>query len=80
MIDLLSVKVQDGTVTRCRVVKVLELEFKVAAELRDNEDVFEYQCSRLRGIVSFLLSVGLVSARSAADLNKMIDNLESREE
>ncbi len=91
MIDLLSVKIQDGTVTRHNIVKELQFEFKVAENLRlevvdakDFEyalDAYCYQLKRMSTIVDFLKTVGLLTEKSAEKISKEIDKMYSwREE
>ena len=81
MIDLLSVKIQDGTVTRHNVVKMLLLDFKVAENLRDSPEAYVYQLKKMKIEVDFCKDVGLLTERSAKEIYTEIDRLYSwREE
>ena len=81
MIDLLSVKIQDGTVTRHNVVKMLLLDFKVAENLRDSPEAYVYQHKKMKIEVDFCKDVGLLTERSAKEIYTEIDRLYSwREE
>lgn len=81
MIDLLSVKIQDGTVTRHNVVKMLLLDFKVAENLRNSPEAYVYQLKKMKIEVDFCKDVGLLTERSAKEIYTEIDRLYSwREE
>lgn len=81
MIDLLSVKIQDGTVTRHNIVKMLQLDFKVAENLRDSPEAYVYHLKKMKIEVDFCKDVGLLTEKSAEKISKEIDKLYSwREE
>lgn len=75
MIDLLSVKIQDGTVTRHNIVKILQLDFKVAENLRDSPEAYVYQLKVMKVKVDFCKDVGLLTERSAKEIYTEIDKM-----